>query len=395
MNCERILSYSLLLVAAGFATQAPLDRPWRSLGMGGAGVAVVDDADAVHLNPAGLTQMGSAPFAPLDAIGYKRDRFDLVLLGVSVDPSPERALDLKHFWDRHEKTIDSATDGDAILLIKNQKLLNDVYEFDGKPIRGTMGGNVSLAWRNFGVSVWTRDEAGVTLDHGAITPKGTIHLASTSAVELATAQPFLDDRLSLGFGYRVVARSNQARQYDILELNDEGSDAVVKLLRKSGTELKRHEDWGHGFDVGAIWFQTPGLRFAGSVRDVGMRLDDEFVTPNLTMGLAWSPKILQSRGWWSRRVNVGLALENLLYDTLGYKPLSKINLGAEIQQTLIPGFVKLGVAGGVKGGYPTAMASLVLFSWLRTDVLTYAEETGYFTGDRPERVWMARVGIGL
>ena len=49
----------LALVAAG-ASQAALGpklRSYRSLAIGGAGVAIVDDRDAVHLNPAGLTQI--------------------------------------------------------------------------------------------------------------------------------------------------------------------------------------------------------------------------------------------------------------------------------------------------------------------------------------------------
>lgn len=394
-STRRILSIVSALASGALAANAPLDRPWRSLGMGGAGVAVVDDADAIHLNPAGLTQLGSDGFRPLDSLGYKRDKFDIWVMGVAVDPGPERLWDLRRFRNRHRSTIDSATDHDPILLVKNQKLLDDLYEFDQKPFRATGTGDITVAIRNFGASVWTRDEASLILDHGAITPKGLIRLTSTTGVELATSQPFLDDRLSLGFGYRVVARSNQERQYDLLELNTEGTESVYKLLRESGTRLRTVGDWGHGFDLGAIWFQTPGMRIAGSIRDVGMRLDDRFVTPNLTMGLAWAPKNLQSRRILSRRVNFGVALENVLYDTLRYKPLAKLNLGAEIQQTAIPTVLSAGLSAGFKGGYPTLMVSTTWFSSIRCDVLTYADETGYFTGDRADRIWMGRVGIGL
>lgn len=393
-SARRILTTVAALASGLAASEAPVDRAWRSLGMGGAGVAVVDDADAVHLNPAGLVQLGRTPFKPLDELGYKRDRIDLWVVGVAVDPSPERLADLYDFRDRHKSTFDKAVE-DPIVLVKDQKLLDGLYEFDGKPLRVTGTGNVTVAFRGFGASVWTRDEVFVTMDHGAISPKGTVRLASTSGVELATAQPFVDDRLALGFGYRVVARSDQQRQYDAVELSSDGSESMYRLVRESGTKLKSTEDWGHGFDVGALWFQTPALRLGASLRDVGMRLDDEFVTPDLTVGLAWAPKILQSRGLWSRRVNVGLAYENALYDTLGYKPLSKLNLGGEIQQTAIPWVLSLGLSAGFKGGYPTAMVSTTWFTSLRCDFLTYAQETGYFTGDRPDRVWMARVGVGL
>ena len=394
-STRRFLSIAAVFASAGLAAEAPVDRAWRSLGMGGAGIAVVDDADAVHLNPAGLTQLGWDKFRPLDSLGYKRDKFDIQVLAVAVDPSPEQLLSLYRFRDRHRTTIDKATDEDPLFLVKDQKLLDGLYQFDEKPIRATGTGNVTVAFRNFGASVWTRDETIVTMDHGAITPKGLIRLTSTSGLELATSQAFVDDRLSLGFGYRVVAQSVQQRQYDALELSNEGSESVYRLLRQSGTKLLSTEDWGHGFDVGALWFQTPALRFGGSVRDLGMRLDNEFVTPNLTVGLAWAPKVLQSRSLWSRRVNLGAAFDNLLYDTLGYKPLSKLDLGAEIQQTAIPTFLTVGLSVGLKGGYPTLGFSTVWFSSLRCDFLTYADETGYFTGDRPNRVWMGRVGVGL
>jgi len=117
------------------ATDAPVDRAWRSLGMGGAGIAVVDDADAVHLNPAGLTQLSwpGDGFAPLDSLGYKRDKLDIWGLGIGFDPGPENLLAIWRFWNQYRSTIDSARN-DATVLLQNQKMLNDLYKFDRKPM---------------------------------------------------------------------------------------------------------------------------------------------------------------------------------------------------------------------------------------------------------------------
>ncbi len=391
------LGLSVLLVATSlvWAARAPVDRSWRSLGMGSAGVASVDDLDAVHLNPAGLALIGTkGTCKPLDTIGYPRDSYDIALLKLGVDPSLDNFWSLLHFWDRYHKTIDSAKQ-DPLKLVENQKLLDDLYRFDRKPLPVNVSLDAGAAFQNWGGAVWSQSEAALQLDHGSITPKASIDVTTTWAVEAATAQAFLDNRLSLGFGYRVVARSKESREYDVVELKSEGSSAPVKILRSTTSKLRKSSDWGHGFDLGALWFQTPALRLGGSFRDVGMKLDDQLVTPNLSLGAAWSPKVLQTNGTWSRRVNFGVALEDLLYDTLGYKPLSKFNFGFEASQTLVPKVLKMGISGGLKGGYPSFLVSTTLLRFLQLEFLTYAEETGYFTGDRESRIWMGRMGFGL
>jgi hypothetical protein len=397
MPCDRqILRLLLAASAFAFAGRAPVDRSWRSLGMGGAGVAVVDDAQAIHLNPAGLTQIGAkGTFAPLDSLGYKRNTFDLRLIGIGVDPSAENLPGFQRFWNRHKATIDSATNEDPIVLAKNQRLLDDIYAFDRKPLPLNISADIEAAFHDWGAAVWSQGEVAMQLDHGAITPKAALRVTTTSAVELATAQAFMDDRLSLGFGYRIVARSRESREYDIIELNTDGSSAPEKMLRNTASKVSRASDWGHGFDLGALWFQTPSLRFGGSLRGVGMRLEGKIVTPNLSLGLAWAPKSWQVGQIFTRRVNFAAELEDVLYDTLGYKPLSKIGFGVEFTQTLHPYLLETGISAGVKGGYPTLLLSATLWRLVRCEALTYGEETGYFTGDRENRVWMARVGIGL
>ena len=390
------IAFAIAAAAVAAATEAPVDRAWRSLGMGGAGVAVVDDADAVHLNPAGLTQLSwpGDGFAPLDSLGYKRDKLDLWGLGVGFDPSTQNLLGIYRFLNRYRSTLDSAK-SDATVLLKNQQLLNDLYKFDRKPMEVDASIDMGGAIHDLGGAVWSRAEVVVQVDHGAIIPKVMLKLRTTTAIEGSTARSFLDDRLSLGVGYRIVAVSNEQREYDLVELRSKVSGAPERLLLNSVSDLRRTEDWGHGLDLGFLWFQTPGWRFAGSIRDLGMKLDQQFVTPNLTLGTSWAPKAFQRRDLWARKINFGLSMENILYDTLGYKPLSKLDFGAEWMQTLIPYVLTGRLSAGIKGGYPTFLASGTLFKTFRGEFLTYGEETGYFTGDRENRVWMVRLGIAL
>jgi len=252
-----------------------------------------------------------------------------------------------------------------------------------------------VALHNLGFGFWSRNEATLLIDHGAITPKTQLRGLSTNALEIATSQSFFDDRLSLGLGYRIAAVSGQTAEYDLIELDSLGLDAAKSLVWKTEKGLVRTGSWGHGLDLGVLWFQTPGLRWGGSIRDVGMKLDGAFVVPNLTIGMAWAPRSLQSNQLFWRRVNLGVALENILWDTLGYKPFSKLNLGAEFQALLVPKGLSVGLSGGLQGGYPSAMVSLIFFSTFKLEVLTYATEMGWTTGDVEDRRWALRLGGGI
>lgn len=389
----------MAIAAVSAATQlihaGPINRSWRSLGMGDAGIAISDDAEAVHRNPAGLSQLGfKGSCAPLDSLGYKRYAIDAWLLGIGFDVDPILAMKLYRFYDKYDSSFNAAKD-DPMGLMQNQKLFDDVYQFDRVPIPVKTSIDMGGAIRNYGGAIWTDDEASVQIDRGALTPKAGVRLTSTIAAEAATSRSFLKDRLNLGFGYRIVARTDEFREYDVTELQDKGREGATRLLFQSLSNLRRSEDWGHGLDLGFLWFQTPGLRFAGTVQNVGMKFYRHFVTPDLAVGLAWAPRPFQRNDKWSRKINFGLSATELLEDTLGYKPLSKLNFGGEWEQTVIPHTLVGRVSVGVKGGYPTAGVSGTLLHVFRGEFLTYAEESGKFTGDEESRYYMVRLGIGL
>jgi len=393
------MTYSVLLAFLGFASAAiangPLDRSWRSLGMGGAGVAVSDDLDAVHQNPAGLSQMGfKGSCAPLDNLGYNRNVVDAWLMGVGIDVNPVLALKLYHFYDKYDSTFKSA-DQDPKGILKNQELFNDIYQFDRLPIPVKASIDMGGALRNYGAAIWSDDEVSVHLDRGAIIPKAGLRLTSTVAAEGATSRAFFDDRLNLGIGYRVIARTDEFREYDVTELQSKAQDEAPKLVFKSLSNLRRSEDWGHGLDFGFIWFQRPGLRYAGSIQNVGMKLYGKFIKPDLALGMAWAPRPFQRNDMWGRKINFALSGTELLDDTLGYKPLSKLNVGAEWEQTVIPHVIVGRISVGLKGGYYTAGVSGTLLHVFKGDFLTYADEGGKFTGAQENRYYLVRVGIGL
>lgn len=363
--------------------------------MGNAGVAIVDDGEAVHLNPAGLTQIGwKGNFQPLDTLGYRRNRVDFWMMGVGFDPSPEILLQAWRFYDRNDKTI-KAAQKDPTAVLKDNEFLNEIYKFDRLPIPVRTNLDMMLAVHNYGAAFWTQDDITLQLDRGALVPKAAVDLRSVSALELATARAFLDDRLSLGFGYRVVSQTSKHGEYNVISLKDSAQKFGTDMALDAAGDLRRSEDWGHGIDLGFLWFQTPNLRFGGAIQNVGMKQGKQFVTPNLALGVAWAPTFLQSNRTFSRKFNLALSLDDLLQDTLGYKPLSRVNVGGEYEMTFIPHVLVGRLAGGLQGGYPSFGASGTLFTIFRGDFLTYAEEGGYFTGDKEVRYYMMRAGIGF
>jgi hypothetical protein len=221
-----------------------------------------------------------------------------------------------------------------------------------------------------------------------------------AVLQLAAARSFMSDRLALGGGYRLANRQVVER-YEISAgrlADDEGREEVQEEMQDSAfSKLKNLGDpttYGHGLDFGALWQQTPWLRFGGAIQNFGMVLDGELVTPELTVGAAVSVPQLSAGGRFARKVNLAFDFEDLLNDDNNYKPLSKINFGAEVEQYGW-GFISMRLAGGFKGGYWSAGTGVSLFSAVHIDAVSYAEEKGYYTGQVEDRMYAVQVGIGM
>ena len=78
-------------------------------------------------------------------------------------------------------------------------------------------------------------------------------------------------------------------------------------------------------------------------------------------------------------------------------------LALEVEQTLLawPGYnnelraLSLRLAGGFKGGYPSAGVSLEVLRVVTLEFATWAEELGYYTGQDEERIYMGQISLGF
>lgn len=395
MNMRPLLALGLVAIAVGaHAKQGPLNRSYRSLSMGGSFVAIADDRDATHINPAGLTQIGrKGTFVPLDTLGYWREKLELQWNPAGFDLPLGTLADLYDYQDKYAEYYQAKN---LDTLLNHPEVFDDLYKFDRKPIPVNWHGEADFAIHNYGASAWGEIEPEILFDHGAIMPSFEVALNTTFAVELATARAFLDDRLSLGVGYRVAVVSQSREPIGLTQVQDGSfTEAASDLGDSTYRQVLRTGDWGHGLDFGMLWYQTPGLRYGAAIQNVGMKLGDEFVTPNLSVGLAWAPRKFQRADKWGRKINFAGSLDNLLDDENSYKPLSKIGLGAEWTQTVIPKILSGRLSAGLRGGYPTAGIQGELFRFFQAEAVTYSDELGTKTGSLEQRYWLVKLGFGF
>jgi hypothetical protein len=125
-----------------------------------------------------------------------------------------------------------------------------------------------------------------------------------------------------------------------------------------------------------------------------MFLNGDPVTPEFTVGAAATPTILQKGGRFARKINFAVDLEDLFNNDRNYKPLNKINFGAEVEQYLW-WIASARLGAGFKGGYWTAGVGLSLLKALHIEAASWAEEAGYYTGQTENRFYALNIALGV
>ncbi len=253
LRCSALLAALLAVAVSGAWGQSITSTPnvvgsgARALGMGGAFIAVADDATAASWNPGGLTQL-------------ERPEISLVYNGSS-------------FSERFSAPWHGGLEGRHSVDFNRLNYLSVVY-----PIPWTLAG------RNFVVSLnyqskldYDRDlkvryrRVGGDPFFGSITHRLQYidYEQRGSLSSLSPAFGFeVTDRLSLGLVWniwddKIVPGDNGWREsietYSRINVNDIGSGRITPLGRKVWVE-RRYEDFeGHNFTVGALYRATERL----------------------------------------------------------------------------------------------------------------------------------------
>lgn len=388
-----------LLAASAFGRSGPEHRTLRPLAMGNAFTALADDKDAMHYNVAGLNLMGRLgnKLKRPEMSRYPLDKFDMHMDFFGTALPVSEALELLKFYQDHEASF-----SDTEALKGDSTLVSDLSAFDRRPIKlGVLHGG-ELAMHNFGMAYWADAQLAPYADVGVILPQAGVEYIQIDVVgQIAGAYGYLQDRLSVGIGYRMAKRERVGNfQVAVTDLaSKDGRDGIEQAVQDTVDEkMKNFSDFGsigHGIDAGVLWQHTASLRYGAAIQNLGMFLNHEPIMPKFSVGAAWSPMAFQNNGRWKRKINLAADLEDLLNADRNYKPLNKVNVGAEWEQTLIPWVLKGRLAVGLKGGYYTAGLGGNLFTVFHYEFATWAEEGGYYTGQVEDRYYVMKFGVGL
>ena len=487
------LALSFLLFTFAYAAKGPEYRSLKVHGMGGAFVAVADNKDALYYNPAGLNlisrlgnfeknpDMGYMPsphselrflsaaiFLPANEINNVLDACGAPKVGTiikkvlffdfgyiaNVDWCPAFLdiipKDAKYWPDSLDKHADELSE-------KMRKMDRSGIEI------GTQISILEMVFPNFGFSIWSNTSAAPYIDLGIIVPTFGYEPIQIDAVA-QTAFAFSPvDQWSVGAGVKVATRYIKPRfDYkpgvefgdDIKNpsVNTDELDTMLKSWEGIEKDLK-HADLAIGMDLGVLYQITREIRLGTSLRNVFFdKLAGESITPNWSIGGVASPMILQSNSLWGRKVNFAMDYVDMLDGTITEKFFAHLNLGAEIDQVIIPsptkelsfwyralfgivggavgfgvgylidddwaglgGVIGMGVGtligikygsggdalhislgGGYEGGYPAFNVAFGLFG----DVIamrfgSYAEERGLKTGQNGHRFWTGEISVGF
>lgn len=417
MNTLFKIFFTLCLTATFlFAAKGPVHKSLRAYSMGNAHVAVVDDKEAIYYNYAGLAQINRlGNFKKRPQQGYYPRNFINMRLNVGgAVPFQDflngynLAMDIQDLYEKAEEEADAndVSVADALIdsLGNHPELAEKINEYDHVLLSLMAKFDAELAFHNFGGAIWVDANIAPYIDAGLIIPFLSIDTLYVDAVVQAGIGIGVTNQLSLGFGVKAVKRQSvsvfklDASNYSTIQ------DTLDVRFDEARDDLFNFSTISYGMDFGVLFQLTRETRLGASLRDVFFKeLNEATIDPNLSFGFNYSPRILNTNTAFARKFNIAVDFEDALNNDRNYKPLSHLNLGMEVEQTLLawPGLnneiraLKVRLAGGFKGGYPSGGVSLEVLRLVEVELATWAEEKGYYTGQAPYRIYMGQVRVGF
>ena len=416
---KKLTLLAILACTFGIASaKSPTHFSLRAESMGGAHVAVVDDKEAIHYNYAGLSQINrlgnyekrpEQGYYPRNWIGDMRLTF-----GGAGEFSKFLSTynDVKDVQDLFKKAQEEAKDKNksetsAILdsLVKNPKYIKTINSYDHKNLELRMKIDAEMAFHNFGAAFWMNGGVSPYVDGGLIVPYLVVDTFYIDAVaQLGGAYEIIPNKLSVGLGGKLVKR-HKVRMITIGLANySTVMDTLENQLNNATDDFFDSKTFSFGMDMGVLYQYNREVRFGASLRDIYFKsLAGETLIPNFTIGANYSPKFMNSNTGFGRKFNIAMDFADMFNADRNYKFFSHLNFGFELEQTLaaIPGlnneirFISLRLAGGFRGGYPSAGIGIEVFRFFSFEAATWGEERGYYTGQDENRIYMVQASIGF
>ncbi|MDR1830739.1 MAG: hypothetical protein LBQ76_08225 [Candidatus Fibromonas sp.] len=442
MHKIKLLYKLTFILLCGFmfagAAKGPEYRSLRVHGMGGAFIAIADNKDALYYNPAGLNlinRMGN--FEKNPDMGYLPQKsFELRLLTVSASlPANEITnvikicgaptvgkmvnriifFDFGYFGDIKDwcpdiKDIfpdDMSEISDS--LNAHKELADKLSTLHRRPIEiGTQVSILEFAMHNFGFSVWANTSAAPYIDIGVGIP-GFGYAPVQADIVAQTAMAFSPvDNWSVGVGFKTAKRYREP-YFELWpglssSLNDVEYQDQLDTLQERWDNFKDDslsfknitKNINFALDFGVLYQITREIRLGASLRNVFFsKLAGESITPNLSIGAMASPMILQSNSLWGRKLNFAADYVDILDGTVSDMFLAHLNIGAEIEQVIVPFLLKVSLGGGFESGYYAWNTGFGIGDVVAMRFGSYAEERGTRTGQKEHRFWTGEVSVGF
>jgi len=413
---KRIAIICLSMLSLLYAGKAPMHKSLRALAMGNAFVAVAEDKEAVYYNPAGLNMLNRlGNYETHPELGYYPDNYFDARINVGFDvPAAEafKAYTLGREIQSLYKNAQAAaaasdTGGIQNVLIDSLSAHADISDkimaFDQLPINIATKIDFEGAIPHMGGAIWVDGGVAPYIEAGIITPAAGIDTAYLDAVAQGGIGIGIGDKLSIGAGLKASKREYIPEiKISLLDWT-QAQDTLLAQRDRILADSKKFSTIGIAAEFGALYQLKRDVRLGASVRNLYFRqMGDEKFTPNITAGIAYSPRRLQRNTGFARKVNLAMDYEDILKNDKGYKPLSHLNMGMEVDQVLLaipnwPNLRALKVRGGVgfRGGYPTAGIAIEALRIVELEACTWAEEAGYYTGAEENRFWVVQLSLGL
>jgi len=327
-------------------------KGFRPFGMGGAFVAVSDDANALFYNPAGLADI-------------KNMRASIFPIEIEIG---------ENAYDMYNDALDIDFDNEV-----------ETAEF----LRANMGEKAHFALQtlpSFSMPRFAFCLVGTARTDLEVMdrqyPKLSTSVINDLGIGAGYGHPFLNNNLLVGGSLKYIKRQSLVEKYTVLDITSEDLDDKIQddleegsgILADIGIIYKFDEMGVEGFRLGICANNLIGSEL-GDARDINDHVD---------IGCA------KDFDLWITKATFAADYTDIFSQLEGDNDIAKrLRFGVEFKLPAI-----LTVRAGFYQGYFTSGASIDA-KGARLDVLTYAEEIGSYAGQRIDRRYAMRFILGF
>lgn len=324
----------------------------RPLGMGDSFVAVADDRNALHTNPAGLASLRRWSLSGLGVSGGVDDRF----------------FDAVHFIQGNE---DAFADADLV----DQEFVDSLAPFDDRWVATDATAYADFTRPGFGIGAYSAARLQLKIDRGVYEPRVRFAVSDDIVGIAGGAMDLGRGDLLVGASLKGIWRRESTRELTAREIADFDAGDVLDELEVA--------DAGFALDLGVIRRREDSrLSLGAVVRDLGV-IAGETIDAAVDLGAAFrayeGPGIVKS---------VLLAADASDVFDGGVAAGNRLHLGAELRVPV------LSLRGGFNQGYPSFGATFDA----RVLVLDYAyfgRELGEFPGSEGQYLHALEARLGF